>query len=550
MGHRWEAPLARISNSGSWCPTCRHHVPSIDDMRRLADKRGGRCLSETYVNAKTPLQWRCAKHHTWWSMPHEVQRGKWCAACAKVRRLEVEEFQRIARKRGGQLLSTAYLGGLTPLWWRCANGHYWLATPSAVKGGGYRPGTWCLQCSNLARRGRAIEPLTLEEMKDIARERGGECLSDSYVRCDVPLRWRCAKGHEWLGKPWAVKYGYWCPRCGRREISYDLLVRTAGEHGVSLISAELELSSAASVLTWECAKGHRWEGTAKRARSGSWCPQCATNRSPTIQDMQELARSRGGECLSKRYVNVFTPLRWRCARGHIWKASPNKVRTKGHGRRGTWCPRCPRPPVRSLEAMKEIARSRGGECLSEQYSYGHVPLTWRCGRGHVWKAKPNQIMDHGKWRGTWCRRCANEKEKPTIEQMQALAREKGGECLSKKYVDHRQPLQWRCEKGHRWSANPRYCRDRWCPVCNRKPQRRLNQLTIEHMRELAQSKGGECLSQAYVDSSVSLRWRCAAGHEWNQVPKRARRDWCCTCTRIQRMAEGNRDVEGSIQTNR
>src|SRR5437762_3204868 len=70
IGHRWEAPLGDISNNGSWCPTCRHRVPSIDDMRRLAEKRGGKCLSDAYVNGKTPLQWRCVKHHTWWAAPN------------------------------------------------------------------------------------------------------------------------------------------------------------------------------------------------------------------------------------------------------------------------------------------------------------------------------------------------------------------------------------------------------------------------------------------------------------------------------------------------
>jgi len=32
-------------------------------MQQVAKKRGGKCLSEKYVNAKTKLEWECRKGH-------------------------------------------------------------------------------------------------------------------------------------------------------------------------------------------------------------------------------------------------------------------------------------------------------------------------------------------------------------------------------------------------------------------------------------------------------------------------------------------------------
>ena len=53
-------------------------------------------------------------------------------------------------------------------------------------------------------RARPVKkPLTIEEMHEIARSRGGTCLSETYV--SSKLRWRCAQGHEWEATPNNVK---------------------------------------------------------------------------------------------------------------------------------------------------------------------------------------------------------------------------------------------------------------------------------------------------------------------------------------------------------
>jgi len=53
-----------------------------------------------------------------------------------------------------------------------------------------------------------------------------------------------------------------------------------------------------------------------------------------IEEMQKLAKERGGKCLSKKYINNRTKLEWECEKGHIWKA------TLGTIKRGSWCPIC------------------------------------------------------------------------------------------------------------------------------------------------------------------------------------------------------------------
>lgn len=53
-----------------------------------------------------------------------------------------------------------------------------------------------------------------------------------------------------------------------------------------------------------------------------------------IEDLQQLAKERGGECLSLEYKNCKSKLLWMCNAGHKWSAIADSVR------RGTWCPEC------------------------------------------------------------------------------------------------------------------------------------------------------------------------------------------------------------------
>jgi len=44
------------------------------------------------------------------------------------------------------------------------------------------------------------------------------------------------------------------------------------------------------------------------------------------------------------------------------------------------------------------------------------------------------------------------KSKITIEDIRAFAISKGGECLSNEFINNRTKLQWQCGNGHIWFA--------------------------------------------------------------------------------------------------
>jgi hypothetical protein len=66
----------------------------------------------------------------------------------------------------------------------------------------------------------------------------------------------------------------------------------------------------------------------------------------------------------------------------------------------------------------------------------------------------------------------------------------------------------------------------WCPECyGNKP------LTIEIMREIAEARGGECVSPEYHGLRQKLRWKCSFDHEWEATPLNVKNhgSWCPHC---------------------
>ena len=184
-----------------------------------------------------------------------------------------------------------------------------------------------------------MRKLTIEKMNEIAKDRRGICLSTLYVNRSTKLKWQCVKGHQWTATPFRVKQGTWCPRCAidsrtkKLRLTIEEVKKIANERNGKCLSRKYINSK--TPIKWECKYGHQWETTVDSVKSGGhWCPACAGNKKQTIIDMQELAQQKGGKCLSISYYNMNAKLLWQCTNGHKWEATPHNIK------QGTWCPIC------------------------------------------------------------------------------------------------------------------------------------------------------------------------------------------------------------------
>ena len=198
---------------------------------------------------------------------------------------------------------------------------------------------------------------------------------------------------------------------------------------------------------------------------------------------------------------------------------------------------------KELKEMQKIAESRKGKCLSKNYINNSTILEWKCDKGHIWKAKPSDVK-----RGTWCPICsieraknqwnnqfgdASEFQKNELKNLKDIAKDKEGECLSSKYINQKTSLKWGCKKGHIWMAQPGNIKSgKWCPKCSYEYRASLRRGNIEEMQKIAESRGGKCLSEKFVNVDTKLKWECKRGHIWEAVPSSIKRgSWCARCVR-------------------
>lgn len=252
-----------------------------------------------------------------------------------VRKYGIDSLRRVAAENSGQCLSDEYHNVLDKYRWRCGAGYEWEATFGSV----LHQKSWCPYCSG--RRGT-----TIKTYRDVAESYGGRCLTSDYINAATKLEFECAAGHRWWMTPNSVQQEHWCKTCARERIAKDQrlkiddLQRYAASRNGKLLSTTYRNRNVK--LHWQCSKGHVWYSTAASTYEKAWCPECghvrgtAKRRAPgRLNELNELANSRGGKCLSNTYQSTNKPLDWQCAQGHKWAALPINVKNKG-----SWCPTC------------------------------------------------------------------------------------------------------------------------------------------------------------------------------------------------------------------
>jgi hypothetical protein len=188
-------------------------------------------------------------------------------------------------------------------------------------------GAWCPRCSKKSK-------FPIEELKIFAINKGGRCLSDIVENYFNKMKWQCKYGHIFEMSYPAVLNGHWCNVCsGCKKHTIEDAKQLATTRGGKCLS-DTYFNNKIHLL-WECAFWHIWGASFSNVRRGKWCPVCAGNKQLSLDDAQQLAKKFNGLCLSTEYVNSCTKLSWQCAKGHIFYATYNNVKTKN-----TWCSEC------------------------------------------------------------------------------------------------------------------------------------------------------------------------------------------------------------------
>ena len=389
--HEWEAPFNSIRR-GRWCPKCarsiagrsiseRYNNPhELGHLSEHATNLGGECLSTSYEGVTTSYKWQCAQGHKWEASWHNVRQGQWCYKCGRAKvgdnmRGSIESIALIVIERGGKCLSpdSEYKSAHSKLKFECAAGHRFTMNSNSVQ-----QGQWCSDCSSS--RGERMCRMAFEQIfglpfprkkpKWLKNEAGNLMELDGYCEKLSLAFEHHGNQHYSKGNLFVQTNKELADRIYADKYKRNL----CEQNGITLIEIpEIGTLTAVSDLKSEI-KGRCEEQDVLlpsnfdsiTLRVGDVYAQHG------LAEMQALATDKGGTCLATEYQGARTPIKWQCGEGHQWKASPDSVK------RSSWCPTCGGRPSYTITDLIDLARERGGSCLSDEYINAHAKYRWRC----------------------------------------------------------------------------------------------------------------------------------------------------------------------------
>ncbi len=493
----------------------------IEKIKTKAKNFGGICLSTKYINSKTKYKFKCKNGHIFFKTATGlIHRNSFCAKCSGKSKVTIEECKLLAKKNNGKLLSKKIIRAKSKVLWLCELGHKFETTPSSVQ-----QGSWCPDCGG-------SKKLEIEQLQELAKKRGGKLLSKKYKNSQTKMRWQCSNGHIWDATTRGIKNkGQWCPECvfyysealcrtTMEQLFNKKFPRSYPEWLINSNYQKMELDGYCS----EIKLGFEYNGP-QHYKTGFFY-STKKNLFKRIDDDKEKLRlcKKNGVCLlifsyKDNLLELPNLIKKKLENSNFSiknidfskKIDFNKVYQH----------------VINIKTMQKIAKDRGGKCLSKKYINANQKLKWQCSEGHTWYATPASIKNQKKW----CRKCAAKsmgfKRRLGISKMQDVAKERGGVCLSKNYINTATSLKWRCSKGHTWNARVyNILTGTWCPECGGSKQ-----LTLDEMRKIALSKGGDCLSEKYFNTKTKLKWICKNNHIFYSTPNdvKYQNTWCQKC---------------------
>ena len=496
---------------------------ALHRAQRVCTRKGGRIVQSKKVQGRVSILAECKIRHRWHTRPDTILAGHWCRKCFfDSKRTAIRFFQKLAESRGGKCRSPSYFAREQKLSWECAKGHFWDAAPSNI-----RRGRWCPQCAGLGR--------TIEDMRELAMDRGGMCLSRHFRGVLTELRWQCGRGHTWAVAPRSVLQGSWCRICSdslRVKHSLDDMCSLARSRGGFCISSTYVDTRHA--LIWKCAQGHSWSAKPTDILSGRWCPDCSGGKTerlcrayferifavpfPTARPAW-LRNTRGNRMELDGYSERLAVAFEYHGRQHYEKHG------LFHGERSTLRQR------KTDDKLKaNLCRKHGIKLIAIPYTVtdGELPafILRQCERKSVSHPKvlhPLKINLKKVSSPRW------------LDAAKRMAQKRGGECLSNHYISAQTKMLWRCKRGHQWEANPNHIKNgTWCPRCSGQVP-----LSLELLKAFARRKSGLCLSTS-CRNSEKQEWQCRQGHKWKALWGNIKKGtWCPTCHYDRRRAEGS-----------
>lgn len=341
----------------------------LDDLKEIAAKHEGECLSLSYRGAASSYKFRCRMGHEWETRGSNILEGRWCIQCARsrsvIKREETTtiplEIKNAANRLGFLVMDDSddsgyFLSDNYQL--KCNCGKIFTCNGINI----LNKLSYCPNCTTIKEIGENMSFSPVEKLngilllKDIASKKGGKCLDNKFRGMHHRYRLKCKQGHFWTDKGLSIKEGNWCVICESPRRILDVQPKY------------------------------------------------------TISDMDVMARIRGGRFLSKRFRTINEKYYWGCSCGNKFSEYASMVRI------GAWCPNCNDSDLgkngNRMRSFFDSISERHGILLSDEPNMRATYLKkylFCCGAGHIWISRAESVIRQG----TWCPKCAPMKNEAT-----------------------------------------------------------------------------------------------------------------------------------------
>jgi len=184
--------------------------PALTRLKAAATRAGFTCIDTVWKGYHVAHAFQCPAGHGFVRNAVYFLKRAAPSPCPQCERESLRQrFLTTVADKSGTCLEGDYLGRMVRHRLRCRKGHEW--QPEGRK---ILEGSWCPDCGRAA----MVEKLraragSLEALQAKAAERGGRCLSTTYVDLSHRYAFECAEGHRWTSTGVNVMGGHWCRRC-------------------------------------------------------------------------------------------------------------------------------------------------------------------------------------------------------------------------------------------------------------------------------------------------------------------------------------------------
>jgi len=509
---------------------------TLDDVKKyVQDHHNGDCLSKKYVRNNFFMVFICKNKHIFYANFQGVRERTWCAHpdCDGTK---LQELKSLAEKNGGKCLSTEYIKSTTKHLFECANRHQWYAVSNSITS----QGTWCPypECGG-------TKKYTIEEVKEFAKSRGGECLSDTYIKVSEYLEFKCEFGHKWKATYASIK-DHWCHECSPHISMGERCARAIvnimfNEEFVScrpewLKNPDTNRNLEIDIYCEKIKLGFEYNG----AQHYIFIEQFHKTLDK-FKELQKRDQLKLNKCIENGIKLISIPYTVKirnlqqfiieaCEKNDIVIPNKNKININELKIFSNY-------QTEKYEKLINIVELKKGECLSDTYIPESL-MIFKCEKDHVWETDPINIIN-----GSWCDKCYRESQKDyTIESINEIIKDYNCVCISNEYINNLTHLDWKCNKcNYTWKCDLSSIFKKIkrgvdvCSNCNEVDK--LNEI-YESIIKTSAEYNCICLSTEYKNQntlmdfkckSCNAEWQCSYSNFKNRLDAKRKRALCLEC---------------------